>query len=51
MRRKERMVKTRRMMLTRMMIRDTEYLDHDGGRGNSRLISARLLAWKILSIS
>lgn len=40
MRRKERMIRIRRMMLTRMMIRDKKYLDRDGGRGNSRLTSA-----------
>lgn len=51
MRRREKMAKTRRMMMTRMMIRDKEYLDHDDGWGTVGLTSASLLAWQILPIS
>lgn len=33
MRRKEKKIRTRRMMLIRMIIRGTENMDHDDGRG------------------
>lgn len=43
MRRKEKKIRTRRMMLMRMIIRGTENLDHDDGRGTAGWL--RLHCW------